>query len=596
MDPSSEPTPILDQKARDAVHERHRALASGLMALPNLYLRSAATLTVLYGMLSLVLIAIVQFGYLRAGVAVAIGCGIIVLQFVLGPWIMDLMLRFLYKMRWVQPDELPEHLRSFVGRVCEEERMRFPSFGIIDDGAPQAFTYGHHPSNARIVISRGLMEMLQPGELDAVVAHEIGHARNWDMALMTVANLVPLLLFYLYDLALRVRDSDDKAKAPGWAVAIGAYVLYVISEYIVLWFSRTREYYADRFAGMATGDPNALARALVKIAYGLAAQESQVAVEAGKDKDKAAKKSTNVQAGAGAWGALNIFDRKSAVTLVMSSAGTDASGEVAQGLDVERVKGAMQWDLWNPWATWFELNSTHPLTAKRLQALGDHAAALDQKPLVVFDRQKPESYWDDFLVDVVVMMLPVLGILAGLGVFVGMGVAVGQWQLHWLLLPLVLVGLGSLIKTLCSYRGKVYPHLTVASLLSHVKVSPVRPVPTTLTGTIIGKGVPGLVFSEDFVIRDKTGILFLDYKQPLAIWNFFFGLLRAERYQGKEVRVTGWFRRAPVPYLEIYKMEVVDGSEPSRTCYSYHVSLAFSALIAVAGVVGMAICWGKQLF
>src|SRR5207302_5111437 len=145
-------------------------------------------------------------------------CFIILLQFAIGPWIMDLMLRWLYTMRWVEPEELPEHLEHFIRRVCDEHRMKFPWVGIINDGAPQAFTYGHHPSNARVVISRGLFELLQPAEVEAVVAHELGHARNWDMALMTLANLVPLLLYYIYRVGIRIAEAkSDKAKATAWA-------------------------------------------------------------------------------------------------------------------------------------------------------------------------------------------------------------------------------------------------------------------------------------------------------------------------------------------------------------------------------------------
>src|SRR5581483_9743454 len=81
--------------------------------------------------------------------------------------------------------------------------------------------------------------------------------------------------------------------------------------------------------------------------------------------------------------------------------------------DVEQIKGAMQWDLWNPWATYYEINSTHPLTAKRLLALSDQAAALGQTPAVVFDRAKPESYWDEFLVDVAVLWAPGLALVGG---------------------------------------------------------------------------------------------------------------------------------------------------------------------------------------
>ena len=191
------------------------------MALPNLFLRSALTLTLLYGLLGVVLITIVQFGFLTPALAVGIGVAIILLQFLLGPWIMDLSLRFLYECAWVQPEDLPEHLELFVQRVCDENKMRFPSFGIIQDGGPQAFTYGHHPGNARVVISRGLIKLLTPEELEAVVAHELGHACHWDMALMTLANLVPLLLYYIYDLSIRWSNGGDgKSKAPAWVVAL----------------------------------------------------------------------------------------------------------------------------------------------------------------------------------------------------------------------------------------------------------------------------------------------------------------------------------------------------------------------------------------
>ena len=594
MDPMSpnEQQPEIDLEARHKAEERKQMLAAGMLALPNLFVRSALTLTLLYGLLGIALIATVQFGVLQPAVAVVLGCVIILLQFAVGPWIMDLMLRWLYTMHWAQPEELPEHLEHFIRRVCDEHRMKFPSVGIIHDGAPQAFTYGHHPSNARVVISRGLMKLLQPEELEAVVAHELGHARNWDMALMTLANLVPLLLFYLYDVAIRFgggKKGNDKTDYT-WAVAIGAYVLYIVSQYIVLWFSRTREYYADRFAGRVTGNPNALASALVKIAYGLAAQDSKehemAQAEAAKNKDKKEQRVTTGVAGAGAFGALNIFDRKGAVNMVMTAAstGTTTPGQV----DGERVKSAMQWDLWNPWASWYELNSTHPLVAKRLLYLSDQASSLGHDPYVMFDRAKPESYWDDFFVDLCVMVLPWAGLIAGIALLVGVGLALGQW--HWPLIGVAfgLLGVGSFIRNWFEYRGKIFEHRTVATLMGQVKVSPVRPIACTMQGKIIGKGVPGLIWSEDFVIQDQTGILFLDYKQPLALWDWLFGLLRAGRYQGKEVRVSGWFRRSPMPYLELYRLEVLDGSESSRTCYSYWANLIGSAVVAVLGFAAAA--------
>ena len=60
------------------------------------------------------------------------------IRLLLAPWIMDLSLRWLYRMTWVVPEELPEHLRQFVRGVVEREKLKFPDFGMIDDGAPQA--------------------------------------------------------------------------------------------------------------------------------------------------------------------------------------------------------------------------------------------------------------------------------------------------------------------------------------------------------------------------------------------------------------------------------------------------------------------------
>ena len=141
-------------------------------------------------------------------------------------------------------------------------------------------------------------------------------------------------------------------------------------------------------------------------------------------------------------------------------------------------------------------------------------------------------------------------------------------------LPILGLGIGSFVKTMLVYRGDYFAPLSVAGLLHKVKVSNVRPVPARLRGTIIGRGVPGLIWSEDFVMRDGTGILFLDYRQPLRIWEWLFGLFRAGEFAGKPVEVVGWFRRAPLPYLEL-KSITVDGV--TRNSYARHGRYAWAA-------------------
>ena len=558
---------------------RARVAGAAMPRLPNLFLRSASTLVLLYALLGTALIALVEFAGLMPELAVGILTVIVIAQFAFGPWLMDASLRWLYSMSPLTPGELPDHLVRFVRDVAAEHKMRFPSFKLIHDGAPNAFTYGHTPNNMRIVLTRGMFDLLEPEELEAVVAHEMGHGKHWDMALMTIAQLVPLLLYYVYRTLLHARGGSGKDRRSQVAVAIGAYVLYIVSEYIVLWFSRCREYHADRFAGRVTGNPNALASALVKIGYGLAARS-------GKRSEKKRNGKDTTKPTLDAIGAMGIFDAGAAQNLVMTAAA--ASGPTrAEDMGKEHVKSAMQWDLWNPWASFYELHSTHPLIAHRLQHLGDQSVAMRQKPYVVFDRRKPESYWDEFLADAAMLFLPVILLLGGVAF------TAAQFALHvetplgedvaWLLLgyPLAGLGLGMLLKTLYSYRGTYFAPLSIAGLLHKVKVSSVRPVPARLRGTIIGRGVPGLIWSDDFVLRDSTGILFLDYRQPLRIWEWLFGLLRAADYQDTKVEVTGWFRRAPVPYLEIKTMTTPG---KVRRCYAYHAKLIGAVVLMIVGV------------
>ena len=569
-----------DREAR-----RHAAIAAGALALPNLFLRSTVTLAGLYALLGAVMIAAVEFAGADLLIALWATAGIIVLQFLIGPFMMDLSLRWLYRMRWVTPDELPGHLRRFVEGVCAEKRIRFPRFAILDDGAPQAFTYGHTPNNARIVLSRGILELLEPAEAEAVAAHEIGHAVHWDMFLMTVAQLVPLIFYYIYRTLIRMRGSgrDDKSAGARIAIAIGAYVLYIVSEYVVLWFSRTREYHADRFAGQVTGDPSLIAGALVKIAYGLAGQEKTA------DDAEAGKRSSNMEA----IGAMGIFDAGAAQALAVSSFST-AAGTMGGAVDKDRLKGAMRWDLWNPWAKWYELNSTHPLVANRLCYLSDQAVHMGLEPYVVFDEVQPESYWDEFLADIAVHLLPLAAFVAVLALAAArylLGIAPDRSEF---LLPLAVALMGGalLLRFEFAYRADFFAEMSIAALLKKVKVSAVRPVPCRLEGTVIGRGVPGYIFSEDFVMRDETGIIFLDYRQPLAIWEWLFGLLKAGGFEGEKVAVEGWYRRAPVPSVEL--RSIARGDKVTKSWVPLWNRLSALALIAAGLAWAAATFFGVQ--
>lgn len=556
------------------------AHAAGLLPLPNLAFSSSMVLFGMYALLTFVLIGAVEFAGVTPGMALTVGVIIAVIQFLLGPFLMDISLKWIYTFEWIKPQNLPKHLNDFIVKISEKNNIKYPRIGLIHDGGPNAFTYGHHPNNARIVITSGLLELLDEKEVEAVVAHEVGHVVHWDMLVMTLAQLVPLILYYIYRTLIRMRSRGNDKSAPArYAIAVGAYILYIISEYIVLWFSRIREYFADRFAGQYTGDPGNLASALVKIGYGLAGREP-----AGK-KDKGSNRSSAMKG----IEPLGIFNAKQGSTLALTSGVSSKSmgGEI----DKDTLRDVAKWDLWNPWAGFYELNSTHPLIAKRIRMLSNLAVVLGKEPYVEFDERKPESYWDEFFVDLTIQALPwiVFFVWAVINVFnfIMNGVASGSWAsassftgANFGLLVL-LFGVGYLVRTVFAYPDGQFAPMDIKALLKKIKVSAIRPVPCKITGTIVGRGVPGLIWSEDFILQDETGIIFIDYAQPLGFINFLFGLLRAKQYHDQEAEVIGWYRRAPVPYIEIKQIKTAG---TSSSCYVYTAKLIWSIILIVAGI------------
>lgn len=535
-----------------------------LPPLPNLAIRSGGVLFGLYGILVAFFAGLSLFLKMDIGWAfLAAGLGL-VLNFLLGPTLMDWSLGWMHRFRWVSPQELPGDLKPFLERLCLDERIPIPRCGIIEDGSPNAFTYGHYPGNARLVLTRGLIDLLDEEELKAVVAHEVGHITHWDMAVMTLAALVPAILYVLYKACMKAsrgRSSGRKGGNPLPLIGLAALLLYFITEYVVLFLSRTREYYADRFAGAALRAPGRLASALVKIAYGLAGRREE-------------KREEEQTLGLSAVRSFGVFDPVGARGLVASSlVGTQGQ------LSKQNITAAMQWDLWNPWAGFFELSSTHPLPAKRIEALGRQAESMGKEPFVRFDLKQPESYWDEFLVDILVLYLPWTLALAGALAWALVPGALPLKAWYWNVLAFW--GVGYLFRAHLSYpRSDVLP-ASAASLLKQVKVSGVRGIRVKLSGKIIGRGIPGYLLSEDLVLQDKTGFLTLDYRQPMAFLQWIFALSAAGRLVGQEVEAEGWYRRAPVPYLELRSLR---GGGQQFNCYTLPAKFAFGGLLVAAAV------------
>ena len=180
---------------------------------------------------------------------------LVVLQYVS----LDRMALRASRARIVGASEAPK-LHAVLEQLAGLANVPKPRAAVVESELPNAFAAGRNPVRSTVAVTRGLVERLEPEEIEAVLAHEISHIANRDGAVMTFASFPALTL------REAIRSAPWKLWVFGFPLMVLACAFYAAGLGIMLTISRCREYTADRGAVLLTGAPEQLMSALQKIA------------------------------------------------------------------------------------------------------------------------------------------------------------------------------------------------------------------------------------------------------------------------------------------------------------------------------------------
>jgi len=138
----------------------------------------------------------------------------------------------------------------------------------MNDPAPNAFATGRDPKNSVVCITSGLLDLMSDKELEGVVAHELGHIKNYDIRVTMIAFALTVVISFIADMILRFTIFSDRENNSPATLLLGilaAILAPIVATFIQLAISRRREYLADATGALATRYPEGLASALEKI-------------------------------------------------------------------------------------------------------------------------------------------------------------------------------------------------------------------------------------------------------------------------------------------------------------------------------------------
>lgn len=235
----------------------------------KMYMLIGLMFVVLYGFLLFVGAAVGYSGQSFINYSVILALGMMFVQYMIGPKMVESSM----KVRYITEGENPKLYRMVEEQARKAGLKKTPRVGICPTPMPNAFAFGRSKGDARVCVTEGITNLLSEDELKAVIGHEISHVKHSDMAIITLLSAVPMIAYYMYMSSMysgRVGTSNDRNAGGTAMVGIVALVVYFITNLLVMYGSRIREYYADKGSAEIGNEPHQLASALYKLTYGTA--------------------------------------------------------------------------------------------------------------------------------------------------------------------------------------------------------------------------------------------------------------------------------------------------------------------------------------
>ena len=234
------------------------------MSLTTLRRNMTITMILLFGVLFVLLSVVTYYFELSMYYVIPLVLLFVVFMWWLSPFLVSIST----KLHYLKKGENP-FLENQVEELAQKSQIPVPRIAVVPDDTPNAFVFGRTASSATLAVHNGLLQKFRPEEIRAVIAHEVGHIKHRDIVIMTLASAVPLVAYVVARSIFWSGGSRRKNASAIFLVAAVSYLVYLVSQLLVLFLSRSREHFADTYSAYITGEPHHLRSALTKIAYGL---------------------------------------------------------------------------------------------------------------------------------------------------------------------------------------------------------------------------------------------------------------------------------------------------------------------------------------